>query len=403
MSPLSIDKQTARRFVLGRQGLWPGRRWTGKAGAEAAMRSLEYVQMDPICPVAKSHDLMLHSRVEGYREEFFDEILYKDRLFFDYGGWLAAQPMCELPYMRVIMDRRRNSVWFNDFAAEHPEAMMEVQQAIRERGPLGNRDFEGNKRLNNYRSRKDTGNALYRLWIAGDVMTHHRKRFERVYHLREHVAAQDHDYTASAEEAERFLVLKQFGFAGFMKANSIGGSFATNYFARAFDKAEMAVLIASLEACGEITPIHVEGYPSGQYILTRDLPQLETLSAGQIPPEWMPLGPTTEDETTFLAPLEPASARGRAKPLFDFEYIWEIYKPAHLRRWGYYTQPILYGDRLVGRIEPRMDRKANTLVIDTFSMDDAALGKDRTFRKALRAGIERMAKFAGAKAIQNPF
>src|SRR5947199_4198529 len=93
--PVCIDKQAARRFVLGRQGLWPGRRWVGKAGTRDAVIACEHLQLDPLVIVARSHELVLHSRVIGFEAEFFDALAYDERLFFDWGGWLAVRPMAE--------------------------------------------------------------------------------------------------------------------------------------------------------------------------------------------------------------------------------------------------------------------------------------------------------------------
>jgi uncharacterized protein YcaQ len=98
----------------------------------------------------------------------------------------------------------------------------------------------------------------------------------------------------------------------------------------------------------------------------------------------------------LLAPLEIVSARGRAKKVFDFEYLWEVYKPAHLRRWGYYTLPILYGDDLVARLDPKLDRKTNTLQILGFWLEDDA-PKDEAFASALANGLHRFADMIGAE------
>jgi hypothetical protein len=97
--------------------------------------------------------------------------------------------------------------------------------------------------------------------------------------------------------------------------------------------------------------------------------------------------------------LEIVSARGRAKQVFDFEYIWEVYKPAHQRRWGYYTLPILYGDDLVARLDPKLDRKTNTLHILGFWLEDDA-PKDEAFANALGRGLARFAKFVGAQQVK---
>ncbi len=92
------------------------------------------------------------------------------------------------------------------------------------------------------------------------------------------------------------------------------------------------------------------------------------------------------------------SARGRAREVFDFEYIWEVYKPLEQRRWGYYTLPILYGDDLVARLDPKLDRKTNTLHILGFWLEDDA-PDDSAFADALAKGLIRFAKMVDAKKV----
>lgn len=99
----------------------------------------------------------------------------------------------------------------------------------------------------------------------------------------------------------------------------------------------------------------------------------------------------------LLAPLDNLLARQRTRDIFDFEYVWEVYKPAELRRWGYYTLPILYEDRLVGRLDPKLDRKAGTLAIKGFWLEDPALGEDPEFASALAQGLAGFVRFHGAR------
>jgi uncharacterized protein YcaQ len=157
MTPIIISKQTARRFVLGRQGLWPGRRWRGKAGTAQAMRACEAVQLDPLNVIARSQDIVLHSRVLDYKPEHLYQVAYEDRQFFDYGGWLAMYPMQELPYWRFHMQKRSRDEYVKYFVPEHQAVLEFVRAELRRRGPLGNRDFDG-KRLEtqSYRGRKET-------------------------------------------------------------------------------------------------------------------------------------------------------------------------------------------------------------------------------------------------------
>jgi uncharacterized protein len=89
---LTIDLHTARRFVLGKQGLWPGRRGRGLKGTEKAMRSMEYLQLDPLQILARSQHITLQSRVLDYRPGMGEDVTYQKRKFFDWGGWLAVRP-----------------------------------------------------------------------------------------------------------------------------------------------------------------------------------------------------------------------------------------------------------------------------------------------------------------------
>ena len=106
-----------------------------------------------------------------------------------------------------------------------------------------------------------------------------------------------------------------------------------------------------------------------------------------MPKAWTPLETTTTEEVVFLAPLDQVSARGRAKVLFGFDYVWEVYKPEHQRKFGYYTLPILWGDRLVARFDSKLDRTTNTFVILGLWLEDEALGKDEAFAEALAARV----------------
>lgn len=109
----------------------------------------------------------------------------------------------------------------------------------------------------------------------------------------------------------------------------------------------------------------------------------------------------------YLAPLDPVSACGRAKVLFSFDYVWEVYKPERQRKFGYYTLPVLWGDQLVARFDSKLGRGTNTFVILGLWLENKALGKDETFAEALARGFARFVEFLGAdrmdaKAIREP-
>jgi uncharacterized protein YcaQ len=400
-TPLTIDLDTARRFILGKQGLWPGRRWRGLRGTEQAMRAIEYLQLDPLQIIARSQDIKLHSRVLDYTPGMWEAAAYQKRKFFDWGGWLATRPMDELPHWRVIMHRERDHGPDTDsrihkMGVEHAEAIVEMRAILRERGTVNNRDFEmaARTRTQSYRGRKDSALALYYLWRTGEVMTHHRDNFERVYALTETVAPAQLIFESDEAEADRFLVKKEVGFAGLTRLNRAQDS----YF-RGVPFSKAGQIREALLAEGEIIQVQVEGWKSVHFALGRDAKLLRDLSAGRVPKAWKPLETTTTEEAVFLSPLDPVSARGRAKILFGFDYVWEVYKPEHQRKFGYYTLPILWGDRLVARFDSRLDRTANTFVILGLWLEDKALRKDEAFAEALARGFARFVTFLGARKL----
>jgi hypothetical protein len=397
---LTIDIETARRFILGKQGLWPGRRWRGLAGAEQAMRAMEYLQLDPLQIVARSQDIKLHSRVLDYTPGMWEDLAYGQRKFFDWGGWLAVRPMDELPYWRVAMRREReHNLRMRGIERDHAEAIVEMRAILRERGVVSNRDFAmaSRTRTQSYRGRKDSALALYYLWLTGEVMTHHRERFERVYALTENVAPAHLIRESDEPETNRFLVKKEVGFYGLARLNRMAESFHGR---GEPDRAAKQLLGAMLDE-GEIVAVQVEGWKGKAvyYALGSDADTLRDLSAGRVPQAWTPLETSTMDEVVFLAPLDPVSARGRAKLLFDFDYVWEVYKPEHQRKFGYYTLPVLWGDQLVARFDSKLDRATNTFVILGFWLEDEALASDETFGEALARGFARFVAFLGASTL----
>ena len=393
---LEISALTARRYVMGRQGLWPGRRWQGLDGTGAAMRAMEDLQLDPLVVVARAHDLMLHSRVVDYAIGDWATLTYERRQFFEWGGWLAVRPMEELPYFRVVMRRERGHGRLGQIAEDHADAIDEVLAVLRERGEVSNRDFamDDRTRVDHYRGRKDSALALHYLWRTGEVMVTRRERFERVYALTEAVAPPEALREVDPEEADEMLLRKQIAADGLTRLPGL-----TGLLRRPVPAAELAERRARWLAAGDAIEVRVEGWRATQLAVGADSARIEALEGGEIPQDWAPLATTTDKEAVFLSPLDPVSARGRAKPLFGFDYVWEVYKPAELRSFGYYTMPILWGDRLVGRFDPKLDRSSGTLVINGLWLEDRALARDVAFGEALERGMARFVQLLGAGRV----
>jgi uncharacterized protein YcaQ len=390
---VEISRQTRRRFVLGCRGLWPGRRTTGIVGTRKALRQLEAVQVDPLNVLARSHELTIHSRVHNFRSEHLDTLMYKKREFFDYGGTVRIVPMSELPYLRSSMAAVPLEKRWSGFAAGHKDLIVQVLQRLRDEGPLGARDFAGTKSTRTgFRSTKDSSRVLYYLWLTGELMTYSRRNFERIYALRSQVAPTEFDYAAPADESNAYLARKLCRQAALFTERWWSARFRADV-----DKRE---LFAGIVESGYLTQIRIDTDRSMHYIPTEWLGLLEQVDTGKVPTAWQPTGPDTRQEVVFLAPLDDLTKR--TTELFDFEYLWEVYKPSGKRRWGYYTMPVLYGDELVARIDPRMERAARTLHINGLWFESDVLAHDADFNNALDAGLNRLAQFSGADRVVQP-
>jgi uncharacterized protein YcaQ len=393
---IQVSNPTARRFILGKQGLWPGRRGRGKAGTRAAMTACEHVQLDPLVIVGRSHDLMLHARVAGYRPELFHQLTYTERRFFDWGGWLAVRPMHELPYWRVLMRRARQIPGMRRIDEHLGATLNELRAALRDRGTLSSRDFAAADRLavDTYRGKKDSSLALYYLWLSGEAMTHHREGFERVYALTEAVAPADLIAEADETEADRFMVRKHVAFGGIGRIGPLSAVLG-----RKVSRPEQLAIVRELVETNEITPVDVVGWRDRAFMLTADLALLRAVDAGRVPKAWRSLDTTTEEEVALLSPLDPVLERRRASALFGFDYVWEIYKRPDLVQYGRFAMPVLWGDRLVGRVDLRTDRPTKTLVVNGIWLERATDARSTDFRAALRVGLARLAALVGADHI----
>jgi uncharacterized protein YcaQ len=297
------------------------------------------------------------------------------------------------------MERRARDAYVKHFVPEHQVVLDQVRAELRERGPLGNRNFNG-KRLErqSYRGRKESSVALFDMWLSGELMIHHREGFERVYDFRENIAPKEYDYVAKETEAEEFFFRKNISFMGLYREPMLKSALGYDV-RRDYSRAEIAQLIETCIEAGKVQRVQIEGARDVYLVLGEDVPLLNSLEKGKTPRGWKPKDTTTLEEVTFLAPLDIVSARGRAKKLFDFDYTWEVYVPAHKRRWGYYVLPILYGDELVARLDPKLDRTTMTLEIKGFWHEGNAPVKSADFADALAKGLVRFSKFLGSRKI----
>ncbi len=321
------------------------------------------VQVDTICVVHRSHYLALWSRLGSYDLADFDRLVYGDpdasenpRRLFE--GWMHAASILALSEYRYRIPHQRrlratpapmSEQWLAK--PESEELMQGVLERIRREGALGVKDFQydGPKR-DSWWDWRPAKNALVHLFAWGELMVADRVNFQQIYDLRERVLPAWVDTTEpTREEMIRHtleLAVRAFGVCRPIQAADLSHEIKRGT-ARPF--------VEQLMEEGVLVQVRAElhdGRKQAMVVHREDLPLLEQAADGALPAE----------RTTFLSPFDSLFwPQRRDRELWGFHQALEAYKPAEKRQWGYFCLPILHKDRLVGRLDPKLERQSRTL------------------------------------------
>jgi uncharacterized protein YcaQ len=393
----TLDPVLARRLALSRQRL------TGPpppaAGPEAIMSvatDLASLQLDPISVVARSHRLVLWSRLGRYDPAELEALLWRERRLFEYWA-TAAAIVCtgDYPIHSLLMRRypsarhaynRRLRTWL----ADNQALRRSILRQLRTSGPLPTRALEDRARTSWESSGWTRGRNVDRmldvLWTQGRIMVAGRHGRQRVWDLAERFLP---PWTPTRRPPEREVVRlaaqRSLRALGVARARDIDRHFTAGRYPG------LAAVLAGLERSGRVERVRLADdgteWPGPWYVHADDLPLLERLQAG----DWRP-------RTTLLSPFDNLIIdRERTERLFGFHFRMEIYVPRAARRYGYYVLPVLHGDRLVGRVDPAMDRARGRLVVNAIHPEpDAPAGAGPAVATALRE----LAGFLGAGGVE---
>jgi uncharacterized protein len=352
----SISLAAARRIALAAQQFVPhGSRPKTVAAATEVVRRLGVVQIDSVNVLVRSHYLPLFSRRGAYPMDLLERAAYGDkRTLFEYWGHEASLLPIEChPLFRWRMERARRGegTWgrLRRYATEHQELVADALAQIRERGALGASELNGAGRSSGAWWGWSQGKEILEwLFWTGELTTAGRRNFERLYDLPERVLPDEihRAPTPSKQDAQRQL----------MRIGSRALGVATlgdlrDYFRLPAEDARER--LAELVEEGVVTPVRVEGWKQAAY-----------LNAEAATPRRVAV-------TALLSPFDSLIwERDRTHRLFGFHYRLEIYTPAHKRLHGYYVLPFLHGDRLVGRVDLKADRKRGRLEVRGGSVEE---------------------------------
>jgi uncharacterized protein YcaQ len=404
---ISVEPPVARRFLVLRHYLAPPRSLA--AEPSSVMRvfdRLGSIQFDPLEIAGRNHDLVLLARVAGYERAWTDDLLYGQdrRLFEAYNKGLSLLPVAELPFHRLTWDRNRTSHDGGTFD-EHAPLVEELLERIRHDGPLSSTDVAPRAAIDWYwRPTNQVRAILEALAEAGILGIRRRDGNRRIYDLVERLLPADVLAGRPAErDQRRHRLLTRYRAHGLLGRHGSGELwYGTAPGVRSPDGAiTRPDLLDELVESGRLVAVIVNGVRGDRFVLSEELPLLDQaqqeVDAGDAPNGSAP-------GVAFLAPLDPfVWDRQVLRSLFDFDYVWEVYVPEARRRWGYYVLPLLYGDRLVGRIEPRIERKTGALrIVDVWWEDGFDPLADPRFVLALGEALEAHRRFGKCERVVLP-
>lgn len=409
-----ISVADARRLFLAAQGLLddPSRRVTAKT-LNALIQQMGFVQIDTINVIERAHHLTLYSRLDHYRHDMLTTLLEETRDLFEH--WThdaSAIPTQWFPHWQHRFERYRKrlhtNAWWKQRVGRNPKKLFDAvkKQIVRE-GPMLSRDFEPDARSKKERPEdgwwgwKPQKAALEHLWRIGELAVVKRINFQKVYDLTERVFPKHHSQPAPQwnehvdwacrSALERLGVATPTELARFWYLLEIAD--ARKWCAAAVERSEIVeVQVESEDGSpprAAFAPVDWEDRARRVSALADE--RATSLSEGG-----------AGGAVRLLCPFDPVLRdRSRTQRLFNFEYTFEAFTPAPKRTYGYFVMPLMQGERLIGRLDPKLHRDRGVLEIKGMWLEPK-VKLTKMLRRAIDAEVQRLANFTVASTITWP-
>ena len=354
---ISISKKQARQFLLLKQGLLGGNKYSGIAGVLEYIRSVNCIQFDPVDICGRNVDILLLSRITNYSKDMLEELIYFDRKLVDYFDKnLSIFPTEDLP---ALYNLRVAGGYADAYDKRGGDAVKQIEpiirEHIREKGYVSAAEIDIDETIEWHWGIMTSLQraALESMYFRGELIIHHKTGTNKSYAFtKDHIPAEILNSKLpyqTAEERIAWFIKRRIGSVGFLHNTSSDAWLGTSLKAR-----ERNMAFTSLLENKEISEVSVEGLNLPIYIRTEDMFLLEEVLKEK----------EYETRTELLAPLDNMLwDRKLIHALFDFYYRWEIYTPKEKRVYGAYVLPILSNEQLIGRVETIRNSKEKTLQV----------------------------------------
>lgn len=395
MSDLEISQRAARRLVIDAQLLGAERQSPDRRGILATVDRLLWLQLDPTSAVARSHLLVLWSRLSQYDPADVARLIYKDQRLFEWRAFVY--PTRHLPFywlaMRSTSNKYTNRKWRAAWMRKNMPLRRQVLSRLRREGPLATSAFDGREAVSwhstGWTNDRNASQMLEFLSAEGRVLVAGRTGQERLWDLTERcVPAKALVSSATPTKLIRDATMRALRSLGVATTKQISEMLPGAM------RGLVLKEIASLARSGEFVPARVvtaEGTLKGSWhVLAADAERIPTLER-----RW-------RGRTTLLSPFDTLIRdRARAEALFGMRYRIEIYVPAAKRQYGYFAMPVLHEDELIARVDPRVDREQGAFVVNAVHLQPG-VKRDRATGRAVAGALDDLAQFTGMSRVVVP-
>ena len=374
----TISLHNAQQFVLHCQLLTLDSKLSGKDGTLQAIRQLGYVQIDTISVIERAHHHVLWTRIPDYKHTYLHDLGENDRAVFDYWAHAASfLPMEHYPYSLIQKAKVDNGSGF--WRITEPKLAAHVLKRLKKEGPLMAKDFVKAKDRPDEPWRVPTINMVIRqLFMKGEIMVSKRRGILKTYDLPERVLPKGIGTTApSLSKFAEHIVHRDLRAQGLIKLSEFGHLMK-------IPRKEYQTALKKMLKTEEVVEVNIKGMGDEPYFAYRDA--------------FQQFSPTNKKTFHILSPFDNlVIQRKRLAELFGFQYTLECYVTAAKRKFGYFGLPLLYGNKFVGQLDAKADRKEKVLHIRKLEW---TAKPSATLKRAYEKKLKAFATFCGCEHVK---
>ncbi|MHA2104433.1 MAG: DNA glycosylase AlkZ-like family protein [Candidatus Hodarchaeales archaeon] len=366
-----------------------------KKAIHAIIKKSGMVQLDPIDPAGRNHDLYFLSRYPYYQKGDFEKVLYeqKQSVFEVYFPNLMAVHVENYPDMKHLFSEKNLHPYYQEriqkFVKKYPKAFEKIIKHIEKKGPTNSAELshlgKASKEAMVWKSNRVSGSGLEFLWLLGKLVIVKRdEQFKKSYDLINRYISSDllsnntKNQKVSELEIKKFLLRQKYQPLIF-----VGNTIVEND--RNIKIGKTKVVNINLLLKDTNTTFYLAKIP-------------DTKKGVFLPSNWEScLKSDFDDNIRAICPLDPIiHERELTRQLFNFDYVWEIYKKPEQRKWGYYVYPLLYQDKFIGRFEVTIKKGEEEIKFFNFQKEKSTRIHSE-HKQALNNLINRWVNMIGAK------